>query len=207
MVITCIALLLLSLALRMVLLLGAGWAESSLYAMTFTHLDGVVTGSMLAVWLRVPEASAHIRRWRKPIMIASSTGLVSVVFIDRSLLFWNPAMALFGYTLIALFFGGLLACILEDSAYPRLQSLFTNPLLMRAGRYSYAMYLAHVPISVAVAEVMLSDASAGESSMGYTMLFIAYCVVALGFSWLVAVGSWYLFEKPVLSLKRYFSYK
>ena len=179
---------------------------STLYAMTFTHLDGLVVGAALAICLR----HEHLVQWLAPkvpyVFALSLAALIGIRLSGGSWVFWTPEMAFTGYTLIALMCGAVLFAVIRyGSNHQWVRLLLENKPMMETGRYSYALYLIHVPVGVALASLFhhfdLFDATYGYA-IGYALFF----AVALSLSWLLSWLSYHVFEKHILKLKRHFSY-
>ena len=75
------------------------------------------------------------------------------------------------------------------------------------GRYSYALYLFHVPIRRFIRDEYFPVASFPvlfDSPLpGQLLFYVVATAPALALAWL----SWHLFEKRILSLNRFFPYR
>lgn len=200
-----LALLAVSLAARIVLV-NLGVSTGALYTMTFTHLDGLAVGSSLAVCLRSPQLAARAMRWLPIAFVVGMFGLIAVRVADRDLFYWSKAMATFGYTFAAILFGALLLWVLNGKRTFGVARFFSTAFMCQAGRYSYALYMLHVPVASVLFPLMARQLEHYKSIIGYDGVFIACGVGSFAISWLLAVASWHLFEKHVLALKRYFNY-
>jgi peptidoglycan/LPS O-acetylase OafA/YrhL len=91
---------------------------------------------------------------------------------------------------------GLIAA--ADSGVPGWGNVILgNRLLIRLGRISYGVYLYHLFVAVAADEFMVH---LGYARLAGTLRFI----VLVGLTVAVAIVSWFIIERPALSLKRYF---
>ena len=89
----------------------------------------------------------------------------------------------------------------ENALWPRLLSA---GWLRAFGKYSFALYLIHLPVMRAVREYVF-DPLEYEASAGWNAQVLFYGVAAapaFALAWL----SWRLFEAPILSLKARFPY-
>jgi peptidoglycan/LPS O-acetylase OafA/YrhL len=197
-----VSLLALSLVLRVVLA-HLGVPGNSLYVITFTHLDGLAVGSSLAVCLRDPRLTATVRRLLPFAAAVGLAGLVAARLVSRDYFFWDKGMATYGYTAIAILFGSLLVYSLDNGSAVGLNRLLSSVFMRQTGKYSYALYMAHVPIAGIVAALATRFLA---PRIGTLPSFLVFVVGAFGASWLAAVLSWHLFEKRILALKRYFEY-
>jgi peptidoglycan/LPS O-acetylase OafA/YrhL len=95
--------------------------------------------------------------------------------------------------------GALLVLALKDAS--RLAAMLRNPVLMYIGRISYGIYLLHAIVFGVLRKTQLHMSLVARHSLILDLAFIAAeSIVAIG----LASASFYLFEKPILSLKRYF---
>lgn len=201
-----ITLLLLSLGLRLVLL-PMGTSTGTLYTMTFTHLDGLAVGSVLALWSRSADHTLLLRRAALPVALAAVIGLLVARHFDRDMFFWSKHMAAYGYSLVALLGGALLVAVLKAPVGSPLTRLFTLPPMRLCGKYSYALYVVHVPIANIAFPATSRLAQRFAPATSYDAVFVASMLLSFALSWIVAVLSWHLFEKRILALKRHFTYE
>ena len=73
------------------------------------------------------------------------------------------------------------------------------------GRYSYALYLAHVPVAAVAYRVVVGNAALPNES-DYGWKFATFAAVAFIVSWFASFASWHIMEKRLLRLKKYFEY-
>ncbi len=197
-----LGLLALSLILRIVLS-SFGVIGNSLYVITFTHLDGLAVGSSLAVCLRDPKLTAMIRRLLPFAAVVGLAGLVAARLSGGDYFFWGKGMASYGYTAIAILFGALLMYALDNGPAFALNRFLSTGFMRQTGKYSYALYMVHVPIAGIASGIVARFVT---PRIGALPAFLVFVAVAFGASWLASVLSWHLFEKRVLGLKRYFEY-
>lgn len=202
---TSLALLCLSLVLR-VALAGLGVSTGSLYTMTFTHLDGLAIGSFLAVATRSTALSAQVRRLAPAAALICLAGLLAVRFVDGDLLFWSKAMATFGYTFVAVLSGALLVFVMGSGRSSVLGRFFSSPVMTQCGKYSYALYLVHVPVAGLLFPLTFRLLEKFTGVTHYDVKFGIFLAASFAVSFALSVLSWYVFERPILRLRRYFSY-
>jgi peptidoglycan/LPS O-acetylase OafA/YrhL len=202
---TSLVLLCMSLVLRLVLA-NFGVNTNALYTMTFTHLDGLAVGSAIAVAMRSPALEARVQRFMPAAALAALLGLVAVRIADRDLLFWSRYMATYGYTLIVLLFGSLLVYVLRGESVFHTHKLLSSAFMTRAGKYSYALYMVHVPVASLVFPATMRALAGVQEAIGYEAVYLVCVAVSFAASWALAVASWHLVEKRILSLKRFFTY-
>jgi len=117
----------------------------------------------------------------------------------------NRVVQSVGYSAIALFFGALL--VLVNTNRGLLKWLCEISVLRFFGKYSYGLYVYHIFVGYLIGSMGVSPKSLSTQFHSYAIGGIAYIVLNLGASIGVAVASWYLFENPILKLKRHFEYR
>jgi len=200
-----VALLATSLLLRIVLS-SFGFSTGALYAMTFTHLDGLAVGACLAICVRSQHLMARVQRALPWAAAAAAAGLVITRVLDGDFFFWSRQMATYGFTCCAVLFGALLVWSLNAGTALPLGRLFSAGWMRQMGKYSYALYLVHVPIAGALFPPVSRALEPLRASLGYDAAFVCFVVIAFAASWVTAWLSWQLFERRILALKRYFNY-
>jgi peptidoglycan/LPS O-acetylase OafA/YrhL len=175
----------------------------AVYFLTPGRLDGLALGGAIALMARAGGGPARLRRTAPAVLAASAAVLAAAALHPSGFDPGGAYMVSMGYTALAFFFGALLVLVLDGPALlPRLLS--ARPLRF-FGRYSYGLYVLHVPLIVLARHAGVSpDAFAGTrwefaGLVGYAALIGAASVVA-------ALASWTLYEKPFLALKSRFPY-
>jgi peptidoglycan/LPS O-acetylase OafA/YrhL len=141
-------------AFALLLLIGIGiaryiiWMQgiaelsySSLY--TFTRIDGICIGSMIALLFRFnPD---FLKKYTAAIITSMAFINFAFYFINGRRGFSLPYLAFVGYTTFAIIFGVLLyECVIDQTKL--LRSIFTSRILSFFGRISYGLYVYHWPI-------------------------------------------------------------
>lgn len=196
---TCLAIAAASLLLRNI---PAFQAEQSiytefLYRLTPFRLEPIALGSAIAVLLRS-------RAWRirsRSIAGVAAAGLAltaGAILQSGSVWYTSPGMTRYGYAGIALSWACLVFYAVAHSGSRRvLPRVFRNPVLAAFGRYSYAIYVVHIPIGHVVFRIKAIPENIGGA--------LIHIVLGVGLSFLVALCSWHLMEKHFLKLKDRFS--
>ena len=177
----------------------------TVYFHTLGRIDGLALGGAIALMARGNGGLARLRRMAPAVLILSVALLAGAPLHPSG---YNPGgayMVSVGYSALALFFGALLVLAL-DGGWPALPRLLSGRVLRFFGRYSYGLYVVHVPL-IALARLagVSPDAFAGTrwelaALLGYVALMAAASIV-------VALASWNLYEKPFLKLKSRFTYR
>ncbi len=171
------------------------------YYVTQARLDGLAVGASIALLVSEPVWLGRLRRHAASAMIAAT-----VLFaISRSgFPVVGQTMSPLRYLGVAVFYGSLLVFAL-CSTTSRLAHLLKSSFLRFYGRYSYALYVIHVPAMSVLRHfgVYPDRLSVGGSELAGQLLYVAIVVPIIT---LLAWLSWHLFEKHFLKLKRHFVY-
>jgi peptidoglycan/LPS O-acetylase OafA/YrhL len=193
----CSALVLLSIAYRAVS--GQVIPAFGSYA-TFAHLDGLAVGSALALLYRTPGAIDWIRR-RLPV-IATVAVVVTVVVYAAG----RPIRPVLLRTCVAIVYGCLLVYAVERRN-GFLASFFRSRTMRFFGRYSYGMYVLHVPmiaVGITIARISHTRLAFFGSELLGVLLYVSFYIAAVT---LAAWITYNAYEKRFLRLKRRFIYR
>jgi peptidoglycan/LPS O-acetylase OafA/YrhL len=126
---------------------------------------------------------------------------------DGRLNFEEPLVSVIGYTFIAAAFAALIALAITAPADARLRRVLSAMPLVFLGKYSYGLYVVHVPIIL-----FLHDA--GLRATQFPRLFgsslpgvFVFCALGGLLSVACAVVVYHLWEEPFLRLKRHLPYR
>lgn len=163
---------------------------------TLTHLDGLAVGSVVAITLRVlPWSQTAWKQVARVCLAAGASGVALMLHHGSA----------FTDTFLAIGFGGmLLAALLGQSG--RRPSFYCRTLTVRPllfiGKISYGLYVTHILVFCILGGYV--DKPLGHFGIPGNLAIVAIRMAAsIGFAALL----WYRFEKPILSLKRYFTFQ
>ena len=195
MLFVCVSLILFSITCRLIFYTDEA-LFSRVYTFTLTRLDGLAIGSALAVMIRDPYYINLLNRYTLKLALVLAALLAITVAISKSLSFYNPLLGTYGYTLIDLFFGCILVTTLSHTPSNIVKSAAEMKWLTFLGKYSYGIYVYHVPLYR-----LLADSLNGITNSN--LLTSLLCLLLLiGLAYL----SYHLVEKPFLKLKSRFSH-
>jgi peptidoglycan/LPS O-acetylase OafA/YrhL len=200
----CVVLFVLSLILRMFFLLYPGLGKQThgiVRYVTFTRLDGLVVGAMLASWVRTDGLLPVLykRAWAVFGVGAGVFGAICVVALIFHSLF---LLDLVGFTVLAVLFGGLLTLAITRPAEHLIVRIFSSRPLRFMGKISYAMYVFHNPVMISLGNYWKS-LKGGVFDVPLVRQ-LSFLFVTGILTILAGVVSWHLFEKRFLELKKYF---
>jgi peptidoglycan/LPS O-acetylase OafA/YrhL len=180
---------------------------TSAYLITPARLDALAVGAIIAVLARRP-AGFPIASYR-PVLFASTAGFTLLIVQHVTGVASNRYLALLlssiDHTAVAGLCGALLVMAIDGrSAVARFLS--GSPLRF-FGRYSYALYVFHLPVIYFIERYWFKVDSA-PLFMGTRLWgLLLFAVVAGGASVVLAYLSWHGYEKHFLKLKDRFTYK
>lgn len=172
--------------LRTVLYAGAFADEWAIRHMTITRVDSLLIGAALALLLRQALMRERLQKYA-PLAF----GITLTAFIAMCAAKATPLVETIGYTLSALAAASLIALNLKT---PYLDRSFLRML----GKYSYGIYVFHLPIAVLVKNRL--DAMFDSPAAGIPVALAAFAITMVS-SVAIAMVSWRLWEAPWLSLK------
>jgi peptidoglycan/LPS O-acetylase OafA/YrhL len=192
-----------ALALR-VWLLSMGAPGNTVYVLTPCRMDALALGAFLALLARGPGGERSLARWGWGLLLLGAVGAATTFALRLPGETAEYASAL-KYTVLALFFGGVLALCVGAPRTGVVGRFWSNPVLRFFGKYSYGLYVFHYALRPACNALFPADEL--STLLGSRLLgVLAYAVLAgalsVGAAWL----SWHLYEKHFLKLKRYFAY-
>jgi peptidoglycan/LPS O-acetylase OafA/YrhL len=186
------------------LALASGVEPLSVYVLTWFRLDGLATGSLLA-WLLRRGALPQLDRRAPAAAVALAAGIIAVTIASGDGWWWHGQMQRWGYSLIALLGGALVVMAVSRPADHVLTRLLSAGWLRACGKYSYCMYLMHLPVQRAMAEYVFdpNELQAIAPWIGQGLFYLASGLPTFAIAWV----SWAVFEGPILKLKERFSYE
>lgn len=180
-------------------LLHINWVAS--YFLTTSRMDSLVIGSMTAIAVR--QRPDWLKHWSFGRTTLALAGLLAALGIwRRGLAFDDWPMRTFGYTLLAMFFAGLMRQ--AGTTRGRLSRALDNPVLVWFGKYSYGLYVFHMLVLV-VCERWLGPSVFPKLGWGANAplpLLLTSLTILVVCAWL----SWNLYERRFLAFKDRFNY-
>ncbi len=198
-----------ALALR-IYVATSGAASVSAFVLTPCRMDALLGGGFLALYLRGdPEQTAEtLRAWLRWWPVPALAVVAMFFWRDGLNPHQDPIVYTGGLTLIAVLGIAVVAKSLLTTNETLLGRFFVDARLRFLGRYSYGLYVYHHVVIFALRR------DAGYTAYGISQRFgvpeligqLGVFVIAGAVTIAVALLSWYLWESPILRLKRLFPY-
>lgn len=180
--------------------LGDGFAGNVL---TFSRADTLAIGGLVAITARSEEGLSAYRRYAPAVFTACAVSLGAMLALDRPLRGIDWHVQAFGFTLIGIMFASAMVMLIHRPINGAARFMTLGPITA-VGTYSYALYVFHQPVQRVLQDMGLGIprlAEAGGGAMAGTALFV---LLAGSITFALALLSWNLLERPMLSLKRFF---
>lgn len=186
--------------------INKGMEGEDIYVLTLFRLDGLSIGALLA-WAQRESRLPSSPRAMLAIGLACLGGLTAITINAGDAWWWNPRMQQIGYSLIVL--GGatmLIGAVMlpASHAWPRMLSA---GWLRGFGKYSYCLYLIHLPVMRIVREYVFEPRNYNDMFPTPWVTQIFFYVVTIAPAYGLAMLSWRFFEGPILKLKSRFPYE
>ncbi len=172
---------------------------------TLSRLDGFGAGAVVALLLRGGLGRAVVARGGRAVAVVCGA-LLAGVWAQAGYLEWSDRLVqTVGFTVIALFFAGVLAWAVAAQPGKLVQRLLGVAPLRWLAKYSYGIYVLHFPLlALFVKHVQPRSCPAPLRPLLEPHFKLVFFLTASGVSIVLAVLTYHLFEKHFLKLKRYF---
>jgi peptidoglycan/LPS O-acetylase OafA/YrhL len=195
---TCVALAALALAAR-VGLRAIHAPPGAVYMFTFARMDGLTLGAAAALLLRHARTAGSTLRKVRPVLVGSVLVLMAMWPLTHGFNSEHLWVQTLGYGVLSILFAALVLDCVQDSG-TRLARALSARWLRWLGKYSYAIYLFHLPIARVLGPSFHAAINAPPTLSAAGSL-LEFELVVMGLSVGAAIGSWNLLERPFLELK------
>jgi len=197
----CAAVIVVAPCLRMAGTLTVADSGPLLYRTTLCRIDTLAFGALCALLVREPHRLQAALRVR-PIMLSAAGIGLAVSIAAGGTLSYRPPMNVIGFTSLAILFAYFILWAQAGGA--GLHAVLRYGPLRSVGKYSYAMYIFHVPIVAMVRRPFGLGRTHSPAAFG--ALLAMEIATAIAVSYAGGFISWRLFENPFLQLKSRFEY-
>ncbi|MGA2909783.1 MAG: acyltransferase [Terracidiphilus sp.] len=202
----CAGLMVVALALRAVLY----WLHFPIAAYTWTicRADSLAMGATVALAARDPGDWKILLMWARRLALPA-LGAIILVRILNSACVAGPGdyptffMNTFELTLTGIFFAACIGLAVASHQRSLGHRLLASPFLRFFGKYSYCLYICHLPVIVVFAKAGLNCAHLVGKLHSELLSVLAVNSVAFAVSIMIAFLSWHIYEKQWLKLKNF----
>jgi peptidoglycan/LPS O-acetylase OafA/YrhL len=195
----CVGVAFVALAARYVLV-ALHFPSEALYMFTVCRMDALALGAAAAALVRIPSALALLQRSVKVIAWVAVLTLLATAVGTRGLAMYDVSTQTVGYTILSTAFALilLLAALPSTGLVRSFMNVLACPPLRLIGRYSYGMYIFHMPLHTFLGVALLHRITGEHVTPTDTLIYIAIMIVA---TFGLAALSYELFERRFLRLK------
>lgn len=166
------------------------------YSSTLTRMDALAIGALLALGLRSDAWRPRVLASLRPVAIACGVVLLGTVVWTKGFDRFDLLVQIYGYTVLAI----ASAVVVASATLPTAPRLLLHPVLRFFGKYSYAIYLFHMPLRHIALYVWKAriDAMLDQRQL---LTDVAFITVVTAVTVLSSLVSWRVLEQPALALK------
>jgi len=166
------------------------------YTMTFSHMDGLILGGMIALLYK--KWGLGISKYKYAYLVTFWIILIILLFLlfNYNTIFEAHIFAMGNaLSFVSIIYCSLLLYLLSLNKEHWVIKILCTKSITTIGRISYGLYIFHVPICIILSHVIFY--------LGYTYLFghIILFFFTLALSYFCAHSSYTYFEKPILKFK------
>jgi peptidoglycan/LPS O-acetylase OafA/YrhL len=203
--VACLSLVAISLLTRIWLALDGQVLAA--YVLMPARFDTLAIGGLLALVARGPGGLHRLTRYAWPAAGVAGALLLVMAGLRQGLGEGDPVVVTAGFTLLGILFGATLVIAMTSGQYSWVNRILTSRQLMAFGRYSYALYIFHQPVSLFLRDYVVSVQSLPRFFGSQLPAQFIFMLLAGSISFALAWLSWHLYEQHFLKLKRFFPYR
>lgn len=184
-----------------ILICASNWLSISwTHDFLVSRMDTLAVGAAIAILVRGPSRES-VLKWAPWTLMLTASCVVGICAVRRTVSHIDPAIATVGFSVIALAYGSLLVLALRPDYW--MERLLSLRVLRVFGKYSYAMYLYDLPLTVVLSPKREVFVTLMHSYAIGSVVFLIFC---LSVNLIVACVSFHLLESPIMRLKSRFKY-
>ncbi len=153
---------------------------------------------IVAYRLQLPDAAYT---WTICRMDSLAVGAIVALAARNSFIPGQFVLSSLQYSLLGIFFGGCLVMAMCAGEEGLTHQFLSSPFLRFFGRYSYCLYICHLPLIIVGAKIGLHSDRLAAVLGNKLLAIIAVNGIAFLIAVAIALASWNLFEKHWLKLK------
>jgi peptidoglycan/LPS O-acetylase OafA/YrhL len=182
----------------------SGLSPEGIYAFTPCRLDALAMGALLAIFVRHPASEIHTSRLLRILLATGCVGLIPVIALSRGLRLDSGFVQFAGFSALGLLFSGVVLAAYVATPESRVGRFLSSAPMVFLGRYSYGIYLFHLPLRPAVTAILPIDRLVAMTG-SVPIADLIYSALDLAMATALAYVSWHVLEKHFLALKDRFT--
>jgi peptidoglycan/LPS O-acetylase OafA/YrhL len=194
-----------ALALRIVQPFGID--ATGIYVLLPTRMDALAAGAFLALVIRGQRGMGVLGRWPLAVFVVCIALLLAHYLRYHDVGYSRPIERTLGYTVFAVACASLIALALSASPATWLRRTFSSKVLRFFGKYSYGLYIIHVPIVFFLGDFGFRARLMPRLWDSTLPGVVVFGVVTTLLSVAMALASYHLWEIRFLRLKKYLPYR
>ncbi|MGA7520946.1 MAG: acyltransferase [Acidobacteriaceae bacterium] len=177
------------------------------YTWTICRADSLAIGAIVALAFRDPDDWKVLLKWARRLALPALGGIILVRALNPNCLAGpgdvpSLSMDTLAISLNGIFFASCIALAMGSPIGSRSRRTLGTPVLRFFGKYSYCLYVCHLPIVTVLAKAGFSnDQLALRLHTNQFVGAVVVNVICFAVSLAVALASWNLYEKQWLKLK------
>src|SRR3990167_5268269 len=184
-------------------------ADEGAYLWTPCRMDALAVGALLAIVIREYPAHQNMGRMVNLATILSLLYCLTAIYLKYTFSSVAADWTMLNQTVAAILFGAYIYYCITPAEISGIRTLFVRAVsfswLRSCGKYSYAMYIFHAPIALALKELVYPGikVQVGDGNFfGVPHFYIVDTILFVACTFGLAVVSWILIEKPFLDAKK-----
>ncbi len=199
----CLTLIVLSPVLRFLFTTSGSTPRLFLYNFTPFRMEPIALGALIAILVREDKTSILVERTMKHLWIPALLTFAAVAVHSGTIGLAAVPVSRFGYTCVDLTFASFVYFVAHSVRENRKVGFLRNRALRSCGKYSYGMYVLHMPIVILLAVPLAYLFSRVHVGTPVARVVVAIAV-GTALTYAAALISWNVLENPFLRLKRRF---
>src|SRR6266481_3059696 len=174
------------------------------YTWTICRMDSLAVGAIVALAARNSDDWRVIAKWATRLTLPALLLVVPLLVLQDLKTQFIPGQFVLSslqYSLLGIFFGGCLVLAMCAGEEGLTHRFLSSPFLRFFGRYSYCLYICHLPLIIVGAKIGLHSDRLAAVLGNKLLAIIAVNGIAFLIAIAIALASWNLFEKHWLKLK------
>jgi peptidoglycan/LPS O-acetylase OafA/YrhL len=180
------------------LMVHTGSSDGAIYMFTYSRMDALACGAAAAAIFRIQEFRRYFAQRVRSFTVATAVMLAIGAAFTRGYFSDDRTCQVYGFSLLAVGFAVfVLAGAVSNASTGWTYRLLTLKPLRLVGKYSYGMYIFHMPLHVFITSLAFRYIVPHPSD---DLIFL-YIVAVTFISFILAALSYELFEKRFLQLR------